>query len=206
MNAAPSDLEDPPASVSATAQEDSTPARGDPRDELIEHLPHLRAFAMSLTRNSATADDMVQDTFEKAWTKFDKFAPGTNMRAWLFTILRNTYYSAYRRAQREVSDPEGEIVKRMSVKPDHDGHLQMAEFRKAFSALSDEQREVLILVGANGFSIEDTAQMCGCAEGTVKSRLHRARHKLAELMGLADDEGVDMTDIQTLSIVNRRVS
>ncbi|MEM6277133.1 MAG: RNA polymerase sigma factor [Pseudomonadota bacterium] len=176
----------------------------DPREELIEHLPHLRAFAMSLTRNSATADDMVQDTFEKAWTKFDKFQQGTNLRAWLFTILRNTYYSAYRRTQREVADPEGEIVSRMAVKPDHDGHLQMADFRKAFTQLTDEQREVLILVGANGFSIEDAAEMCGCATGTVKSRVHRARRRLAELMGFEDEDSVDMTDVHTLAIINQQ--
>lgn len=178
----------------------------DPREELVEYLPQLRAFAMSLAKNRTTADDMVQDTFEKAWANFDKFTPGTNMRAWLFTILRNNYYSAYKRAKREIGDPEGEFVGKMAVKPAHDGHLQMAEFRKAFAQLSDEHREALLLVGASGFSVEEAATMCGCAEGTIKSRVSRARDKLSDLMGLEDDDTVDMTDLQTLAVVTRRAT
>ena len=100
----------------------------DPRDELVEHLPALRAFALSLTRNGAVADDMVQDTLVKAWSKISSFEPGTNMRAWLFTILRNTYYSNRRKAGREVSDAEGVFTESLSEKPAHDGRLQMADF------------------------------------------------------------------------------
>ena len=127
----------------------------DPREEIVEHLPALRAFAISLTRNGAMADDMVQDTIVKAWTKFDKFRPGTNLRAWLFTILRNTYYSNRRKTRREVADVDGIFSGNMAEKPAHDGHLQMAEFRTAFAQLPDEQRETLILVGASGFSYEE---------------------------------------------------
>ena len=175
----------------------------DPRDELVEHLPALRAFAMSLTRNSATADDMVQDAVEKAWVNFDKFKPGTNMRAWLFTILRNTYYSSRRKAKREVADPEGVFVGQMSEKPAHDGHLQMEEFRAAFAELPDEQREALTLVGASGFSYEEAAEMCDCAVGTIKSRANRARKRLAELMHLNEDEPLEMTDAQTVAVVTQ---
>ena len=112
----------------------------DPREELVEHLPAMRAFAISLTRNSAIADDMVQDTLVKAWTNIDKFQQGTNLRAWLFTILRNTFYSQYRRKRREVEDPDGALAGQLSEKPAHDGRLVMADFREAFDKLNDEQR------------------------------------------------------------------
>lgn len=176
-----------------------------PKREIVDHLPALRAFAMSLTRNSSTADDVVQDTVEKAWRNFDKYQSGTNLRAWLFTILRNTYYSRWRKQRREVGDPEGAFVGQMSVKPDHDGHLHLQEFRRAFAQLPDEQREALILVGASGFSYEETAEMCGCAVGTIKSRVSRGRDRLAEIMGLDDDEPLEMTDLQTLAVVNQRI-
>ena len=174
----------------------------DPQEELIEHLPAMRAFALSLTRNSAAADDLVQDAVVKAWSNFDKFEEGTNMRAWLFTILRNTYFSLLRKRKREVADPDGIMAGQMAEKPSHDGSLAMADFRTAFAQLSDEHREVLILVGAEGFSCEDVAQMCGCAVGTIKSRTNRARKRLKELMHLDEEEEFDLTDSATLSIVN----
>lgn len=174
----------------------------DPREELIEHLPAMRAFAMSLTRNSAAADDLVQDAVVKAWSNLDKFEPGTNLRAWLFTIQRNTYYSLYRKRRREVEDPDGLMAGSMSEKPEHDGRLAMSDFRAAFEKLTDEQREVLILVGAEGFSYEDAAEMCNCAVGTIKSRTNRARKRLAELMHLNDEDELEMTDAATLAVVS----
>lgn len=172
-----------------------------PRNELIEHLPALRAFAISLTRDGSVADDMVQDAIEKAWRNFDKFTPGTNMRAWLFTILRNTFYSSLRKRKREVSDPEGIYVRQLSQKPDHDGHLQMAEFLEVFSMLPNEQRDALALVGAGGFSYEEAAQNCGVAIGTIKSRVNRGRVKLAEMLYLRDDEPMEMTEAHTMAVV-----
>ena len=174
----------------------------DPRDQLVEHLPAMRAFAISLTRNGAIADDMVQDTLVKAWTNIDKFEVGTNMRAWLFTILRNTYYSSRRKANREVADVDGIFTESLAEKPAHDGHMQMTDFRKALSALKDEQREALLLVGASGFSYEEAAVMCGVAVGTIKSRTNRARARIAELMGLRDDETLEMTDDATMSVIS----
>lgn len=173
----------------------------DPREELITHLPAMRAFATSLTRNAAAADDLVQDAVVKAWGNMDKFQPGTNLRAWLFTILRNTYYSLYRKRRREVEDPDGVMAGKLSEKPAHDGHLAMADFRVAFAKLTDEQREVLILIGAEGFSYEEAAVMCGCAVGTVKSRTNRARKRLAELMHIDDEDQLEMTDAATLAVV-----
>ncbi|MGA9252455.1 MAG: RNA polymerase sigma factor [Roseobacter sp.] len=173
----------------------------DPRQELVEHLPAMRAFAISLTRNPAVADDMVQDTVEKAWTSFDKFETGSNMRAWLFTILRNTYYSSRRKTKREVADIDGAHTEGLAEKPAHDGRLQMTDFRAAFSQLNDEQREALLLVGASGFSYEEAAEMCGVPVGTMKSRTGRGRQKLAELMQLDEEDALEMTDDATLSVL-----
>lgn len=174
----------------------------DPREELVEHLPAMRAFAISLTRNAATADDMVQDTIVKAWSNIDRFELGTNMRAWLFTILRNTYYSSRRKARREVADVDGVFTESLAEKPAHDGHMQMTDFRKALAQLKDEQREALLLVGASGFSYEEAADMCGVAIGTIKSRTNRARAQIAELMGLRDDEALELTDDATMSVIS----
>ncbi|PJE35957.1 RNA polymerase subunit sigma [Pseudooceanicola lipolyticus] len=174
----------------------------DPRDELVDHLPALRAFALSLTRNSAAADDMVQDTVVKAWTNMDKFKRDTNLRAWLFTILRNTYYSSRRKLNREVADVDGAFTGSLSVKPDHDGRMQLADFRKAFETLPDEQREALILVGASGFSYEEAAGMCGVAVGTIKSRANRGRARLAELLQLGENEPMELTDQATMAVVS----
>lgn len=173
----------------------------DPRDALVEHLPAMRAFAISLTHDAALADDMVQDALVKAWTHIDRFEPDTNMRAWLFTILRNTYYSSRRKARREVPDTDGVHTRTLAEKPAHDGRLQMNDFRMAFAQLSDEQREALLLVGASGFSYEETADMCGVAVGTIKSRIGRARQRLAELLDLQDNEKLELTDEATISVL-----
>lgn len=174
----------------------------DPRDELVDHLPALRAFALSLTRDGASADDLVQDTIVKAWTNMDKFQVGTNLRAWLFTILRNTFYSARRKTKREVSDVDGAHAARQATRPEHDGRLALNDFRAAFTQLPDEQREALILVGASGFSYEEAANMTGVAVGTVKSRANRGRRRLAELLHLHEGEELDMTDSATLAVMN----
>lgn len=179
----------------------------DARDDLARHLPALRAFAISLTRNGASADDLVQDTIVKAWTRFDSFAQGSNLQAWLFTILRNTYFSDLRKHRREVSDPDGIHASGLFVRPDHDGRLAYAAFLRAFDQLSPEHREVLILVGASGYSVEEVAEMIGTAAGTVKSRTNRARARLAELMGLAEGEGaLPETDVASLDLMGAQAA
>jgi len=160
----------------------------DPRDEITNFLSPMRAFAISLTRNMSSADDLVQDTIVKAWGNIDKFQPGTNMQAWLFTILRNTFYSDRRKTRREVPDPDGIHAAALFEMPAHHGRLAFNDFKQAFDQLSVEHREVLILVGASGFSTEESAEMLGVAIGTVKSRTSRARKRLAELMGLEDED------------------
>jgi RNA polymerase sigma-70 factor, ECF subfamily len=174
-----------------------------PRDEIVTHLRPMRAFAMSLTRDRGRADDVVQDTVVKAWTNIHKFEPGTNMRAWLFAILRNTFYSERRKASREVADHDGTLAARMSVRPDHDGKLALADFRRAFETLPAVQREALILVGAEGFSYEETATMCGCAVGTIKSRANRGRRRLAELLQLEEGEQAGIADHTTMAVIGR---
>ena len=176
----------------------------DPRDELPEHLPALRAFALGLARDSNVADDLVQETIVKAWSNIDKFETGTNLRAWLFTILRNTFYSLRRKHKREVPDPDGIHAARLCEKPAHDGRLAMSDFLKAFDQLSAEHREVLILVGASGYSYEEAAQMTGVAVGTVKSRANRARARLCEMLCLAEGEDpVSGADGATLTVLGR---
>lgn len=161
----------------------------------------MRAFALSLTRNPVTADDMVQDTIVKAWGNFDQYQEGTNLRSWLFTILRNTFYSSHRKTSREVADIDGVYSERIAQKPEHDGHLHLAEFRVAFAKLPVEQREVLILVGALGFSYEEAGKMCEVAVGTVKSRVNRGRTRLAELMQLSEVDSMELTDRSTIAVL-----
>jgi len=126
----------------------------------------------------------VQEALLKAWTSAESFTPGTNLRAWLFTILRNTYYSLYRRRGREVQDSDGIYASRIATAAPQESALEMQEFRVALGKLSEEHREALILVGASGFSYEEAAEVCGVAVGTVKSRVNRARAKLSELLGI----------------------
>jgi RNA polymerase sigma-70 factor, ECF subfamily len=181
----------------------STPAQ-DPRDEITRYLAAMRAFAISLTRNLASADDLVQDTIVKAWINIDKFQPGTNMQAWLFTILRNTFYSDIRKHRNTVGDPDGVHAATLYEKPAHNGRLMFGDFQRAFDQLSPEHREVLILIGASGFSCEQAAEMMGVAVGTVKSRTSRARRRLGELMGMEPGEQVlDGVDAVTDAVMSR---
>ncbi len=176
----------------------------DPKEEIVEHIGAMRAFAMSLSRNHATADDVVQEALVKAWSNLDSFEAGTNMRAWLFTIVRNTYFSLHRKRSREVEDVDGVMAESLSQKPEHDGRLVFRDFASAFNELSDEQREVLILVGAQGFAYEEAAEMCGVAVGTIKSRVNRARVRLAELMEIEEGDPVDVTDAVTTGVIGTR--
>jgi RNA polymerase sigma-70 factor (ECF subfamily) len=152
------------------------------RESLIALIPNLRAFAVSLCGDRQQADDIVQETLLKAWAHFDRFQAGTNLRAWLFTILRNHFFSECRRQRHRGEDPNGEMLNGLCVPAGQDGYADMQDFRKALNLLPAEQREALILVVAAGFSYEETATIAGCAVGTIKSRVNRARIKLAELL------------------------
>lgn len=161
--------------------------------ELLSMLPSLRAFARSLSRNPAQADDLVQDTLVKALSNVERYEPGTNMRAWLFTILRNHYYSHLRKAKREVEDVDGRMAARLATRPAQPGAIDLEDFKAAFAQLAPDHREVLTLVGASGCSYEEAAEICGCAVGTIKSRVNRGRKKLADILGVDGEDQAELS-------------
>jgi RNA polymerase sigma-70 factor, ECF subfamily len=171
-------------------------------DELRAALPSLRAFAMSLCGNRDSADDLVQDTLVRAWSKMDRFQVGTNLNAWLCTILRNIFYSDYRKRVREVEDADGSYAGRLFSIPDQEAHLALEDFQRALMTLSADQREALLLVTVEGFSYEEAAEICGCVLGTVKSRVNRARTRLADLLSFEneDDLGPDKIILAALPV------
>jgi RNA polymerase sigma-70 factor (ECF subfamily) len=167
---------------------------------LLAEIPSLRAFARSVAGNPDRADDLVQETLVKAWANRGSFTEGTNLRAWLFTILRNTFYSEFRKRSREIPDTEGKHAANLASPAAQLGHLDLGDFRQAFEKLPTDQREALFLIGALGFSYEEAAGICGCAVGTIKSRTNRARAKLTDLLGTsAEDFGPDPSDAAALS-------
>ena len=171
------------------------------RDDVVRMIPALRAFGWSLCHNGSDADDLVQDTLIKAWTNREKFEPGTNLRAWLFTILRNTYYTQVIRRRREVRDELGEYAAVLKTPPTQDWSVAMHAMQDALKHLPVEHREALILVGAAGLSYEEAAEICGCAVGTVKSRVNRARAKLLKIMDA--DDASDVMAHETMVAANR---
>lgn len=152
------------------------------REGLLAAIPSLRAFAFSLIGRSDRADDLVQETLTKAWAHHKSFQPGTNLRAWLYTILRNEFYSQMRKKGREVEDVDGAYSRNVGVHPDQHGHLDMSDMRSALGQLPSDQREALLLVAAEGFSYEEAAEICGVAMGTIKSRVNRARNRLVDIL------------------------
>ncbi len=161
------------------------------RDDVVALIPALRAFAWSLSHNAADADDLVQEALTKAWAHRDRFEPGTNLRAWLFTILRNTYYTSLVRKRREVSDETGKYAATLSAPATQDWSMALLNLQTNLQRLPTEHREALILVGAAGLTYEEAAEICGCALGTIKSRVNRARVKLLKLLDEeeSDEEG-----------------
>jgi RNA polymerase sigma-70 factor, ECF subfamily len=165
------------------------------REAILTAVPSLRAFAISLSGNVDRADDLVQETMLRALANIHSFQPGTNMSAWLFTILRNLFRSEYRKRRREVEDTDGSFAEGLKSHPEQLGRVEFQEFRTALAQLPAEQREALILVGASGFSYEEAADICECAVGTIKSRVNRARSRLAKLLSIesVEDFGPDHT-------------
>lgn len=170
------------------------------KTDLLGTIPSLRAFAVSLTQNSDKADDLVQETLVKAWDKHHSFQMGTNLKAWLFTILRNEFYSQMRKRGREVQDSDGIMTERLAVHPSQHGKLDLADFRAALETLPEDQREAIILIGASGFSYEEAADICGCAVGTIKSRVSRARTRLQDILKISGEAefGPDAISSQVL--------
>jgi RNA polymerase sigma-70 factor, ECF subfamily len=158
------------------------------RDQLVALLPSLRAFSRGLCRHREMADDLAQDTMMRAWAARESYTQGTNFRAWMFMIMRNQFYSTIRKNSRMTSlDPE--VAERVLVAaPGQHNGINVEDVAKAMQRLPAEQREVLLLIGANGLSYEEAAEIIGCAIGTVKSRLARGRTALSAMIdGPADD-------------------
>jgi RNA polymerase sigma-70 factor (ECF subfamily) len=159
--------------------------------EMTSLVPALRAFGISLCANKSWADDLVQETLLRAWNSCDRFQIGSNMKAWLLTILRNQYYSELRHRKFEVEDPNDEHAARISVPPEHEAASELEALKLALTVLPVEQREALLLVCASGLSYKQAAVICRCAVGTIKSRIARARDHLTEFLAA---EGIDAED------------
>lgn len=156
--------------------------KADFKRELTEVIPHLRAFARGLCGRPDMADDLVQETMMKAWAAQERFEPGTSMRAWTFVILRNAYLTDMRR-NRFRGDYDENVAERILTAPaGQEEPIHLADLHRALLALPPERREALLLVGAGGFSYEEAASICGCAVGTIKSRVGRARATLTSMM------------------------
>ena len=152
------------------------------RKELLQVLPHLRAFARGLSGRPDMADDLVQEAAIKAWTARARYEPGTNMRAWTFAILRNHFLSEMRRSGRQTDLDEGTVERMLVMEADQEGPLHLSDMEAALRKISPERREAVLLVGASGFSYEQASVIAGCPVGTMKSRVARARADLAKLL------------------------
>jgi RNA polymerase sigma-70 factor (ECF subfamily) len=166
------------------------------RRELVQLIPHLRAFARTLCGDPAAADDLAQDAMMKAWDARTSFQMGTNMKAWTFMILRNQFYSEKRRSWRQSQLDQEAAERTLIAVDDPEAPVALDELRQGLAMLPAEQREALILVGAGGFAYEEAAEICGCAVGTVKSRVSRARRALHAILdeGLYDRDGAAAGD------------
>jgi RNA polymerase sigma-70 factor (ECF subfamily) len=158
------------------------------REGLLAAIPSLRAFAISLCGNVDRADDLVQEALTRAITRIDLFDPDTNLEAWLFTILRNHFYSEHRKRAREIPDTEGSYAATLTALPDQEDKAAHRDLLAALQKLPRDQCEALLLVGAQGWSYEEAAQISCVAVGTIKSRVHRARGNLAQLLGVSGTE------------------
>jgi RNA polymerase sigma-70 factor (ECF subfamily) len=176
------------------------------REGLLAAIPKLRAFGISMTNDKARADDLVQETLTRAWANQHQFQPGTNLMAWLYTILRNELYSTMRRRKREVEDADGIHAARLAVQPNQQSSLDVSNLKVALGKLPPDQREALLLVGAEGLSYEEAATICAVRVGTVKSRVNRARGRLAQILQVSQDEdfGPDARTNAALQQAGRR--
>ena len=161
------------------------------KTDLVKLIPHLRAFARTLTGNAAAADDLAQDAMLKAWDARASYQMGTNMKAWTFMILRNQFYSEKRRSWRQIQLDQDAAERTLVAVDNPEAPVALDELRLGLAMLPAEQREALILVGAGGFAYEEAAEICGCAVGTVKSRVSRARRALHGILetGSYDRDG-----------------
>ncbi len=152
------------------------------KDEIVTLLPDLRAFARFMCREREAADELVQNTILAALDKQEQFTPGTNLKGWLFTIMRNRFYSDLRTQRRRPSAIDDPATVALPAVDNPEATLQLKELSSALWDLRPQAREALILVGAGGFTYEEAAALCECSVGTLKARVSRARKQLAEKM------------------------
>jgi RNA polymerase sigma-70 factor (ECF subfamily) len=162
------------------------------QDQLLTALPRLRPLAKSLAADPTAADDLLQDTFLRAWSNLEQFEDGTSMQAWLTTILRNQAYTEHRKRRREILDPDGAYAARLVALPTQQARVDFQDVQRAMARLSPVQREALLLIGAEGLPYEAAAELCNATLGTIKSRVNRARLRLSELL----------TETQPLSVAD----
>ncbi|MGH7023080.1 MAG: sigma-70 family RNA polymerase sigma factor [Caulobacteraceae bacterium] len=176
----------------ATARDGAGRTEADRDDEfrraLVALIPQLRAFARTLAGDPTAADDLAQDAMMKAWDARASFELGTNMKAWTFMILRNQFYSEKRRSWRQAQLDQEAAERTLVAVDDPSAPVALDELRLGLGRLPPEQREALVLVGAGGFAYEEAAEICGCAVGTVKSRVSRARRALQSILERGDYE------------------
>jgi RNA polymerase sigma-70 factor (ECF subfamily) len=171
----------------------------DVKADILKAIPHLRAFAISLTGDLDRADDLVQEAIVRGLRHLDSFTPGTNMQAWLFTILRNQFHTGYRKRRREVEDPDGQHAAKLAAVPTQDAYMSLKDLGAALLLIPVEQREAVLLV-AGGISYEEAAQICGVAIGTIKSRVSRARHALAERLSITNTEDIGVDRVMKAAV------
>jgi len=153
--------------------------------DLLRSVPQLRAFAVSLTSDREKAEDLVQETLLRALTHMDRLERGTNLQAWLSTILRNQFYTGYRKRRREREDPDGLIAAKVAVAPEQGVRLDYRDVLDAVAKLPPRQRQAILLIGAEGRTYQEAATICRTSLGTMKSRVNRARTRLALALGIS---------------------
>lgn len=153
------------------------------KEQVADLIPALRAFARTFTVDPTDGDDLVQETLVRALRSLDSFQPGTSLKSWLFTIMRNTYCTQYRKKVRESPGATDCVSLQLSTAPGQEWSIAESEVKAALSRLSEDQQQILVMVAGIGFSYEEAASVMNCAIGTIKSRLNRAREALAQEMG-----------------------
>ncbi|MGJ4860053.1 sigma-70 family RNA polymerase sigma factor [Labrys sp. KB_33_2] len=156
------------------------------RTDIVKLIPALRAFARTFCQEPTDADDLVQETLLKALANIDQFEPGTRLKSWLFTIMRNSYCTKAKKRSREVLRGDDTLFDSAVPSGEQEWNVRMGEVGRAFQNLPDKYKEIIALIVILGESYENAAQICGCAVGTVKSRLNRARARLTFEMGEED--------------------
>ena len=156
------------------------------RADIVKLIPALRAFARTFCQEPADADDLVQETLLKALANIDQFEPGTRLKSWLFTIMRNSYCTKAKKRSREVLRGDDTLFDSAAMAGEQEWNVRIGEVGRAFQCLPDKYKEIIALIVVLGESYESAAGICGCAVGTVKSRLNRARARLSCEMGEDD--------------------